>query len=79
MDAWNAFLVWFADSQIASILRVALALIVNNMIADWVKVGNFDISNWKAWLIAAGAACLPMLLRWINPADPLGNPDGSLG
>jgi len=71
MDAWKSFLEWFATSQLASILRVAIALIVNNMVADFVKVGNFDASNWKAWLIAAFAACLPMILRWINPADPL--------
>jgi len=75
-NSFDAFLRWFATSQLASILRVALALIVNNMIADWVKVGNFDVSNWKAWLIAAGAACLPMILRWINPADPLGRAKG---
>lgn len=72
MNSWNAFLKWFATSQIASVLRVMLALVVNAAVTEFVKVGVFDITNWKIWLIGALASCLPMLLRLINPADPLG-------
>jgi hypothetical protein len=74
MNAWDAFLKWFATSQVASVFRVMLAFVVNAMITKFVEVGAFDFTDWKVWVIGALSACLPMLLRLINPADPLGNP-----
>lgn len=73
MDAWNAFLKWFATSQFASILRVLLAFVVNAAITEFVNVGAFDLTDWKVWVIGGLSACLPMFLRWLNPSDPLGN------
>jgi len=63
------FLKWFASSPIASALRVALAFIINNMVADFVRVGNFDMTNWKSWVIGALAVSVPLILRWLNPED----------
>lgn len=65
----NEFLRWFASSPIASALRVALAFVINNMIADFVRVGNFDMTNWKSWVIGGLAVGVPLLLRWLNPED----------
>ena len=72
----NEFLQWFATSKIASMLRVAVAFIAAQLVADFVKVGDFDFSNWKAWVIGALAVALPMFLRWLNPADTSFNAKG---
>jgi len=65
----DSFLKWFAESPLASALRVAVAFTLNNMIADFVKVGNFDFTNWKSWVIGAFAVSVPLILRWLNPED----------
>jgi hypothetical protein len=65
----DEFLRWFATSPIASFLRVLLSTVITLAVADFVKLGAFDLSNWEAWLIAALAAAIPPLLRWLNPAD----------
>lgn len=65
------FKVWFASSRLASWLRVFVAIVVAQAIADFAKVGTFDFSNYVAWLIAALVACGPALLRIINPEDTL--------
>lgn len=70
---WNDFLNWFADSPIAAFLRVFVATILTFAVADFVRLGFFDVSNWQGWLIAALAAAIPPVLRWLNPADSLGN------
>lgn len=62
---------WFAESKIASYLRALFAILVAQAVADFVKSGSLDFSNAEAWLIAALAATLPMLLRILNPADSL--------
>lgn len=65
----DTFLKWFATSPIASAFRVALAFVINNMVADFVRVGNFDMTNWKSWFIGALAVSVPLFLRWLNPED----------
>ncbi len=60
---------WFATSKLASILRVAVAYIIGNMVAQFAQVGDFDVSSWKSWIIGAFVVVLPMVLRWLNPAD----------
>ena len=66
---WNDFLTWLAVSPLASFLRVLLSTVLTLAVADFVKLGAFDLGNWEAWLIAALAAAIPPLLRWLNPAD----------
>ncbi len=63
------FLKWFAASPVASALRVALGYVLAAMVADFVKVNSFDITNWQSWLIGAIAVATPILLRWLNPQD----------
>jgi hypothetical protein len=65
----DKFLQWFADSPLASALRVAIAYIVGTMVAEFAKVGTFDFTNWKSWLIGALVVAIPPILRWLNPAD----------
>ena len=65
----DIFWKWFASSPIASALRVALAYAVGNMVADFAKVGTFDMSNWKSWVIGALVVSIPLILRWLNPED----------
>ena len=66
------FLKWFAESKVASFLRVFVTVLISSAVADFSKVGGFDFSRWEAWLIAAVVSATPMLLRLLNPADSLG-------
>jgi hypothetical protein len=66
---WNDFLEWFAASPIASFFRVFIATVLTLAVAEFVQVGYFDLSKWESWLIAALAAAIPPILRWLNPAD----------
>ena len=65
----ETFLNWFANSPLASILRSFLALVIYAALTEFVKVGAFDFTNWQVWVIGALSACLPALLRWLNPQD----------
>ena len=69
----DRFLEWFASSPIAAFLRVLLATVLTLMVADFVRTGSFSIENWQGWLIAALAAAIPPIIRWLNPADTLGS------
>lgn len=62
---------WFASSPIASFLRSFSAIVLASAVAEFAKLGTFDFSNWRLWVIAALVASMPPLLRWLNPADPL--------
>lgn len=64
---------WFADSPIASFLRTFAAITISSAVSDFVRVGQFEFTNWQAWAISALVAAVPTLLRWLNPQDSLGN------
>lgn len=69
MTTWEQFLQWFATSWIASALRVALGYVLATMVAEFEKVGSFDFTNWKSWVIGAIVIATPIILRALNPAD----------
>ena len=60
---------WLATSPIASFLRVFLALVVSQAVADFVQTDSFNFSNATHWVITALSAGIPTLLRWLNPSD----------
>lgn len=62
---------WYAESPYASYLRAFVTLVVANAVADFVKLGHFDFSNWEAWVIPALAALFPPVSRVLNPKDEL--------
>jgi hypothetical protein len=66
---WQAFVTWFAKSPIASFLRTFTATVLTLMLADWSSAGAVSFDKWQSWAIAACAAALPVILRWINPQD----------
>lgn len=72
----DTFWKWFATSPIASALRVGLAYVIGNMVAEFAKVGAFDFSNYKTWLIGALVVAIPPVLRWLNPQDTAFNSKG---
>ena len=63
---------WFASSPIASFLRHFAAIVLASAVADFARLGHFDLSNYQTWLIAALVSAVPPFLRWLNPADELG-------
>jgi len=69
MDVFNSFLKWFATSWIASAIRIALGYVLAAMVDEFVKMGTFDFTNWKSWLIGAIALATPIILRALNPQD----------
>ena len=66
---WQVFVGWFARSPIASFLRTFTATVLTLMLADWSSAGAVSFDEWQSWAIAACAAALPVVLRWINPQD----------
>lgn len=66
---FEKFTQWFATSPIASFLRVFAALVISQAVADFVKIGNFNFANYQLWIITALSASVPLILRWLNPAD----------
>lgn len=69
MFNFEQFKEWFATSPIASFLRVFVALVISQAVADFVKADSFDFNNLTHWLITALSAGIPTLLRWLNPSD----------
>ena len=65
------FSIWFANSKIASFLRTFFAIVLASAVADFQKIGRFDMTNWQTWLIVALVAALPPFLRYLNPEDSL--------
>lgn len=63
---------WFAKSPLASALRAFVAVVLAMLAADWTGDGTISFDRWQTWVIAGVAACVPMIVRWLNPADPLG-------
>ncbi len=64
---------WFAKSPIAAAFRVFIAVVLAMLAADWTDGGSISFDRWQTWVIAGVAACVPVLIRWLNPADPMGN------
>lgn len=65
----KAFESWFAVSPLASALRVFVATILALAVASWVESGSISLDAWETWVIAACASAVPVVLRWLNPAD----------
>ena len=65
----KAFQDWLATSPLASFLRVFIAIVLAQAVDAFVKVGTFDFSNYQSWMIAGLVAAVPVLIRWLNPAD----------
>lgn len=65
------FKIWFAESKLASYLRVFVAIFLYQAISEFQRVGTIDLTNWVSWLIAGLVSFLPMLTRIANPQDTL--------
>jgi hypothetical protein len=65
----RSFESWFATSPLASALRVFVATGIALAVAAWVESGTISLAQWQTWVIAALAASVPVILRWLNPAD----------
>lgn len=64
---WNKFLVWYDTHPVASFLRHLASITVTMAVAEFAKLGNFDFTNWRTWVIAGLVAALPTLTNWLNP------------
>lgn len=64
---------WFAKAPLASALRAFVAVVLAMLAADWTTAGSISFDRWQTWVIAGVAACVPMIARWLNPADDLGS------
>ena len=64
----ESFYKWFASSPIASFLRHLSGIVLTLAVAEFAKIGAFDFTNWRAWVIAGLVAALPPLVKWIMPS-----------
>ena len=51
-------------------LRVFLAALITATLVD-IAQGGLDGIDWEAILIAGIVAVGPVIVRWLNPADPM--------
>lgn len=65
----NAFAEWFARSPIASWLRTFVSIVLAMFIADGADVFAVDLTELRTWVAAGLASVLPLVVRWLNPAD----------
>ena len=70
MTNWNTFLQWLATAPLASWLRTFLTVLLGAVLADWAQLGSFDFTNYKVWLMTSVLSLIPMIVRWLNSADP---------
>ena len=68
-DLWHGFLHWLGDNPLGTFLRAYVAAVVALAVADWSTAASVSFANWKSWVLSALAAAIPVILRWINPAD----------
>jgi len=50
-------------------LGFGLGFVSITMVADFVRFGKLEMTNWKSWFIGALAVSVPLILRWLNPED----------
>ena len=65
----NKFLVWLAHSPLALFLKIFVAAIIGDAVADWAKTGTIAFDDWQTWVIAALVAAVPVIIAWLNPAN----------
>jgi len=63
------FLQWLARSPLASALKVFVSVVLSMAVASWAGAGVLSLEGWQAWVIAAAATALPLIVNWLNPAD----------
>lgn len=66
----NSFSEWLAKSPLASALRVFVAIVATMAITDWSTKGTIDMGAWQTYVIAGLVSAVPVVTRWLNPADP---------
>lgn len=66
----NAFTEWLATSPLASAAKVFVGVVLAMAVADWTTTGAIAFGNWQTWVIAACASAVPVVVNWLNPADP---------
>jgi len=65
--------VWrFLATAPGSFLRVFVSAVLVLWLADLadVKYLHFDAAEWSNWLALGLVAAVPILIAWVNPADP---------
>lgn len=67
------FQTWLARSPIASWLRTFAAIVLAMFLADGADIFAVDAQDLRAWAAAGFVAVIPAVIRYINPADPLGS------
>lgn len=63
------FWYWLGRSPLASALKVGVSIILAMAVADWTSTGEISLSRWQAWIIAAAASMLPVVVNYLNPTD----------
>lgn len=66
----NAFTEWLAASPLASAAKVFVGTVLALAVADFATTGSLDLSRWQPWVVGALSAAVPVVVNWLNPADP---------
>lgn len=60
---------WFADSPLASFLKIFLAYIIATAIGSWATSGAISLDAWQTWVIGGLVSAGPVIVNWLNPSD----------
>lgn len=60
----------FLAGPVGSWLRVFAAGVLSAFLLDIADVAQIDFAAWETWVIAGLVSVLPIIIAWLNQADP---------
>lgn len=65
----SSFSAWFADSPLASFLKIFGAYLIATAVGAWATSGSISLDAWQTWVIGGLVSAAPVVVNWLNPAD----------
>jgi hypothetical protein len=62
----------FLNGPVGSFLKVFVAVTLGAFLGDLAGLTEFSdvFSQWQGWFITGLVSAVPILINWLNPADP---------
>jgi hypothetical protein len=66
----ESFKNWLGTTPFASWFKVFVSAILSAWVVDLTGAAVVDFSNWETWVVTGLVAVLPVIVNWLNTADP---------
>lgn len=62
----------FLSTPVGSFLKVFVSIVLGAALADLSGLESFEglLDGWQGWVIAGLSSALPVIINYLNPADP---------